>query len=231
MLELTKKYLNSNIEELKKKDIKKIQELIKYHSDLYYNKEEPIISDKEYDDLFKLLQKLEDKFNIKEKQSTKVWSELIESTFEKVKHSRPMISLDNTYNEEDLNDFNERVRKNSKLSLEDKANIEYALEFKFDWLGIELIYKEWKLVQAITRGDWIQWEDVTQNVLWIENIPKTINYKDHLEVRWEIVMPISIFDKLNNQAKKIEKKSLQILEMQRVEVLEWRMLELQNKGN
>jgi len=72
VLELTKKYLKTNIEELKKKDIKKIQELIKYHSNLYYNKEEPIISDIEYDILFKLLQDLEKKFNIKEKQTTKV---------------------------------------------------------------------------------------------------------------------------------------------------------------
>ncbi len=201
MLELTKKYLKTNIEELKKKDIKKIQELIKYHSNLYYNKEEPIISDIEYDILFKLLQDLEKKFNIKEKQTTKVWSEIIESTFEKVQHSRPMISLDNTYNEEDLKDFNERVIKNLNLSLDNKNNIKYTLEFKFDGLGIELIYKEWKLVQAITRGDWIAWEDVTQNVFWIENIPKIIDYKEHLEVRWEIVMPISVFDKLNNKAK------------------------------
>ena len=201
MLELTKKYLNSNIEELKKKDIKKIQELIKYHSDLYYNKEEPIISDKEYDDLFKLLQDLEIKFWIKEKQTSKVWTDIIQSTFEKVQHSRPMISLDNTYNEEDLNDFNERVIKNLNLWLGNQENIKYTLEFKFDWLGIELIYKEWKLVQAITRGDWIAWEDVTQNIFWIENIPKTINYNEQLEVRWEIVMPISVFDELNYKAK------------------------------
>jgi DNA ligase (NAD+) len=77
------------------------------------------------------------------------------------------------------------------------------LEYKFDWVWIELIYKKWKLVQAITRWNWIEWEDVTENIMQIDNIPKIINYKDHLEVRWEIIMPIWVFKKLNTEAKKI----------------------------
>ncbi len=210
MLDLSKKYLKMETSEFSMEDIKKLQELITYHSDLYYNKEAPIISDYEYDELFRKLQILENKFWIENRTTSQVWSDIWESTFEKVKHSRPMISLDNTYNEEDLNDFDERVRKNivnnpPKSYFSTKGgldSIEYSLEFKFDWLGIELIYKDWELTQAITRGNWIEWEDVTVNIMQIDNIPKKIDYKEHLEVRWEVVMPISVFHELNEVAKK-----------------------------
>ena len=198
MLELSKKYLKKDLEDFSLEETKKLQELIKYHSDLYYNKEEPIISDFEYDKLFEKLAFLEEKFNIKSKQTSLVWANINESTFEKVKHSRPMISLGNTYNEEDLRDFNDRIIKLSDI----KWLVEYILEFKFDWLGVELIYKNWELVQAITRWNGIEWEDVTVNVMQIENIPKIISYKKHLEVRGEVVMPISVFNDINEKAKK-----------------------------
>ncbi len=199
MLELSKKYLKLTLNELKKSDISILQNMISYHSDLYYNKDEPVISDREYDDLFKKLEYLEKKYSINNKQTSLIWADIIESTFEKVAHSRPMISLDNTYDETDLRDFDERVIKN----IDDNSilDIQYCLEFKFDWLWIELIYKEWKLVQAITRWNGIEWEDVTQNVLTIDNIPKNIPYTDHLEVRWEVVMPNSVFEELNAKAK------------------------------
>lgn len=212
MLELSKKYLKMEVSDFSIEDVEKLQNLIKYHSDLYYNREEPIVSDYEYDELFKKLQILEHKFWLLSKTSDQVWSEILESTFLKVKHSRPMISLDNTYNEEDLKDFDERVVKNIAANPSafshplDKGDlvggIEYILEFKFDWLWVELIYKNWELVQAITRGNWIEWEDVTVNVEQIENIPKTITYKKQLEVRGEVVMPISVFHEINEDAKK-----------------------------
>lgn len=198
--EESKSFLDKNINDFILDDINKLQDLIKYHSDLYYNKENPIISDFEYDELFKKLQYLEEKFNVKKKETHKVWAELLESTFKKVKHSRPMISLDNTYNEEDLNDFNTRVNKN--IDSDSVKQIEYTLEFKFDGLWVELIYKNGKLIQAITRWNWVEWEDVTMNIMQIDNIPKSISYKDHLEVRWEIVMPISAFEDINEKAKK-----------------------------
>jgi DNA ligase (NAD+) len=200
LYDISKKYLDKNIEEYKKSDISKLQKALNMHSDLYYNKEEPIISDYEYDELFKKLETLESKFWIDWKQTLLVWADVLESTFLKVKHSRPMISLDNTYNEEDLSDFNERVLKN--IDDESITNLTYALEFKFDWLGVELIYKAWELVQAITRGNWVEWEDVTVNVMQVKNIPKKIKYKKHLEVRGEVVMPISVFEWLNEKAKR-----------------------------
>ncbi len=238
LLEKSNKYLNKDLELFTIKEIKNLQKLLKEHSDLYYNKENPVISDFEYDELFKKLVFLEDKFDIKTKATEKVWASVTESTFAKVRHSRPMISLDNTYNEEDLKDFDERVRKivnNEKWIAKSKINsysviandseaiqewwinwvngllrtsqwqyskddISYTLEFKFDWLGVELIYKNWKLIQAITRWNWVEWEDITENVMQISNIPKTINYAGDLEVRWEVVLPISSFNKLNAEA-------------------------------
>ncbi len=199
-LDLSKKYLNENIAKFKKSDVVKLQELIAYHSDLYYNKEEPVISDYEYDELFRKLQILEDKFGLSHKQTSLIWAEVLESSFEKVKHSRPMISLDNTYNEEDLNDFDERVIKNIDDSY--ITSIEYTLEFKFDGLWVELIYEDWVLKQAITRWNGIEGEDVTVNIMQIDNIPKTIDYKKDLEVRGEVVMPISSFEELNEKAKR-----------------------------
>lgn len=208
-LELSKHYLELPEEDFTVKDVEKLSKLLAFHSDLYYNKETPIISDYEYDTLFKKLENLEKKFQINESQTKKVWSEVISSSFEKVPHSRPMISLDNTYNEEDLRDFDERVKKlidNWKLIIENVDKVEYAIEFKFDWLWIELIYKNWELVQAITRWNWIEWEDVSENIKTIKNIPKKIPYKEDLEVRWEVVMPISSFEKLNHEFLKVWEK-------------------------
>ena len=208
MIKLSKEFLSKNIENFTKEDTQKLAKIIKYHSDLYYNKEKPIISDTEYDNLFKKLEILEKKFDLKNRQTSLVWAELKESSFKKVKHSRPMISLDNTYNEEDLKDFDERVFKNisphsiSPIGREAKQIIQYTIEFKFDWLGVELIYKNWKLIQAITRWNGIEGEDVTENIMQIENIPKKIDYLWDLEVRWEVVLPISSFERLNEQAKK-----------------------------
>ena len=217
MLKITRELQKKEISEFSFEEVLELQKVLEYHSDLYYNKETPEISDKEYDDLLKKLEILEQNFsNIFEekkieKKANKVWAELIESTFKKVAHSRPMISLWNTYNEEDLRDFDERVKKNiSPHSVSPKgrevAQINYTLEFKFDWLWVELIYDNWKLIQAITRWNWVEWEDVTQNIMQINNIPKNIDYFEYLEIRGEVVMPLSSFEKLNKEAlKKWEK--------------------------
>lgn len=199
---LSKYYLEKK--DLNKEDVEKLWELLSYHSNLYYNSQEPIISDYEYDLLLKKLESLEKRFSLDLKSSLKVWSELKESSFEKVKHSRPMISLDNTYNEEDLRDFDERIKR--LLKIEKDLDLEYMIEFKFDWLWIELVYDKWEFKRAITRWDWVEWEDVSENVKNIENIPKKIDFKDYIEFRWEIVMPISSFESLNKNFLKEWKK-------------------------
>ena len=204
MLKETKYYQNKSVEELKKSDIEKLAKVLEYHSDLYYNQDAPVISDSEYDLLLKKLAELELKYESKQKKSVKVGAEIISSSFEKVAHTRPMISLDNTYNEEELQKFDERVEKlRKKIDENETQDRKYCLEYKFDWLWVELIYKNWELIQAITRWNGLVWEDVTQNILWIANIPKTIAYKEYLEIRWEVVLPISEFHRLNAEAKQV----------------------------
>ena len=199
MIELSKEFLSKKVDLFTIDEVSILQNVIEYHSDLYYNKEEPIISDFEYDELLKKLELLEKKFNLLSKKSNTVWSELIESSFKKVKHSRPMISLGNTYNDLELMDFNNRVLKS--LNEKQESELKYVLEFKFDGLWIELIYDGWNLIQAITRGNWVEGEDVTENIMQIANIPKKIKYKNNLEVRGEVVMPLSSFEELNKNAK------------------------------
>jgi len=132
MLEQTQLYLNADSKKLKKTDIKKMAEVLQYHSDLYYNQDAPIISDSEYDSLLKKLAEIELKFQSKQKKSDTVGAEIVSSSFEKVAHTRPMISLDNTYNEADLIKFDERVEK--LLSDIDGTHEvrKYCLEYKFD---------------------------------------------------------------------------------------------------
>ncbi len=194
--ELSADFLSKKRENFTISDFKKLWELITFHSELYYELEKPVISDSEYDELFKTLEFLETKFHSEAHVSHWVWSALNQSSFTKVEHSRPMISLDNTYNEEDLRDFDSRVKKISSID-----DISYMIEFKFDGLGIELIYVDGVLTQAITRWNGVVWEDVTENVKQISNIPKKIDKKWTFEVRWEVVMPLSSFERLNEEAK------------------------------
>ena len=199
LLELTKLYLEKNITDVEEKEVYIIQDILDSHNHLYYNSNTPVISDFEYDSLFKKLQQLEINFSVSWKQTNRVGAELVQSSFEKVAQSRAMISLDNTYNAEDLRDFDERVKRNLWGR---EWNLEYMIEFKFDGVGIELIYEDGNFIQAITRWNGIAGEDVTENVRQIQSIPKRIPYNDRFEIRWEILMPISSFEYLNKKAKK-----------------------------
>lgn len=201
----TQEYILKDTESFSQSDTQKLGKIIQKHSELYYELEKPIISDSEYDDLFKKLEILEEKFSLKDRVSQKAWSQGKQSTFLKVEHSRPMISLDNTYNEQELRDFDARIKRILKpdpnpLLKGEELKLPYTIEFKFDGLGIELIYRDWKLSQAITRGNWQEGEDVTENIMQISNIPKTIDTSWVFEVRGEVVMPISSFERLNKQA-------------------------------
>ncbi len=198
-------YLALKNESYTLEDVKKLQDVMKQHNELYYEKEAPVISDFEYDMLLKKLKKLEEIFQIEDKKSGIVGSELKQSSFDKVPHTKPMISLDNTYNEEDLRDFDERVRKGlwEKITLNPsflkREAIDYTVEYKFDGLGIELVYENGMLIQWITRGNWLVWEDITENVKMIQNIPQMIHYKERLEVRGEVIMPKSVFLEVNKK--------------------------------
>lgn len=195
-LELTKKYLYTE-QNLTNDDIIPLQELVRFHNELYYKNEAPIISDKEYDDLFKLLKNLEEKYNVFDSNSpTRRIDVLVSNQFNKWIHKSPMISLDNTYDSDDILDFEKRILN----ILKSDVRIAYNIELKFDWLGVSLTYKWWKLVKALTRGNWVEWEDITINALQINSIPKEIPFKiEEIEIRWEVVMPIKSFENLNKQ--------------------------------
>ena len=168
------------------------------HNYRYYVLAQPTLSDFEYDKKLEELAKLEKEYPEyldPESPTIKVGG-YITKEFETVKHKWPMLSLGNTYNEQDLKDFDERVRK----VIGD--DFEYVCELKFDGLSISLSYENGKLIRAITRGDGTQGDDVTHNVKTIRSIPKTIKALGHPEsfdIRGEIFMHRAAFEKLNNE--------------------------------
>jgi DNA ligase (NAD+) len=168
------------------------------HNYRYYVLAQPTLSDFEYDKKLEELARLEKEYPEyldPESPTIKVGG-YITKEFETVKHKWPMLSLGNTYNEQDLKDFDERVRK----VIGD--DFEYVCELKFDGLSISLSYENGKLIRAITRGDGTQGDDVTHNVKTIRSIPKTIKALGHPEsfdIRGEIFMHRAAFEKLNNE--------------------------------
>jgi DNA ligase (NAD+) len=187
-------YFLQNIQTLTQDDIVSLQECIREHNVLYYNSESPVISDEEYDRLFHVLKELETKFGIVDATSpTQSIAVLVGNQFQKGTHKYRMLSLDNTYDEADILDFDKRI----KNILKNDSDIEYCIEVKFDGLGIALTYENGKLVRALTRGNGIEGEDVTINAMQIVSIPKHITLKENIEIRGEVVMPITAFQELN----------------------------------
>lgn len=195
-----------NYKSVDNKNIDILREIIIEHNTLYHKKEDPVISDEEYDKIFLLLQKSEEKLNnYKDTSPTNKLSVALSNQFTKSFHKHPMLSLWNTYNKKDLLDFNTRLKKVLDLDILHK-NLDYAIELKFDWLWINLLYNKWKLIKALTRWNWIEWEDVTANILQINNIPREIPYLEEIEIRWEVVLPFSSFKKINKEREKLWKK-------------------------
>ena len=172
-----------------KNKIKKLEELINKYADAYYNNNESLISDFEYDKLVEELNELYKKHGI---TPTKVGANPI-SKFSKVEHKVPMLSLENSYNIEDIVKWIQNVC--------DTNTIEIEVEPKIDGLSISCIYKNGELVQAITRGNGTIGEDVTENVMQIRNIPLKLKEPVSIEVRGEVYMTRENFDKVNEQRK------------------------------
>lgn len=170
-----------------KNKIKKLEELINKYADAYYNNNESLISDFEYDKLVEELNELYKKNGI---TPTKVGANPI-SKFSKVEHKVPMLSLENSYNIEDIVKWIQNVC--------DTNTIEIEVEPKIDGLSISCIYKNGELVQAITRGNGTIGEDVTENVMQIRNIPLKLKEPVSIEVRGEVYMTRENFDKVNEQ--------------------------------
>lgn len=170
-----------------KNKIEKLEELINKYADAYYNNNESLISDFEYDKLNEELNELYKKNGI---TPTKVGANPI-SKFSKVEHKVPMLSLENSYNIEDIVKWIQNVC--------DTNTIEIEVEPKIDGLSISCIYKNGELVQAITRGNGTIGEDVTENVMQIRNIPLKLKEPVSIEVRGEVYMTRENFDKVNEQ--------------------------------
>ena len=182
-----------------KKKIEEMREKIKMYSDYYYTNNSSLISDVEFDKMLAQLKKLEEEYpQYADSQSpTQVVgaTDLKSTKFQKVTHKRPMLSLSNTYNEGEIKDFTTRVKK----LLPKDTKVEYALELKLDGLSISVQYEKGKLVKAVTRGDGQIGEDVTENIIQIESLPKTLKEEVDMEIRGEVVLPISRFEALNEK--------------------------------
>ena len=188
-------------------EIQKLRDQIRYHEHRYYVLNDPEISDFEFDQLMRRLQDLErehPELITPDSPTRRVGGEPAEE-FPKVRHSVPMISLDNTYSVDELRDFDRRVRE-----LSGRSRVDYVGELKLDGLSMALIYQCGVLKRAITRGDGVTGEEVTANAKTIRAVPLRIDKKkvdllgrpeafDRFEVRGEVMMPREAFEKLNAQ--------------------------------
>ena len=180
------------------KNYTNLKNKIEKYNNLYYNEDNPIISDMEYDGLLRKLKEMEKEYpallEIDDSPTEKIGG-TASNKFSKVEHKVPMLSLSNTYNIAEIEDFDKRVKKIINFS----EKIEYILELKLDGLSISLIYENGNLTRAVTRGDGKIGEDVTENIMEIESIPKKLKEPISLEVRGEIILPIQNFNKINEE--------------------------------
>lgn len=179
------------------KRVKELKDLLREANKAYYNDAQPFMSDKEFDEKLKELEALENEFAIHDPNSpTKRVGGETSSTFETVQHPVPLLSLDNTYNEEELNDFDKRVQK-----ILEHSDYEYLVELKFDGASLRLRYENGELVLGATRGDGQKGDDITKNVRTIRDIPLQLkgNFPDVVEVRGEAFMEREAFARLNQK--------------------------------
>lgn len=181
-----------------KERIDRLVKELNEHNYKYYVLAQPVISDFEFDKKLAELTALEREYPEyldPESPTQKVGGDITRE-FKTVKHKWPMLSLGNTYNEQDLKDFDERVRKAIG------NDFEYVCELKFDGLSISLTYENGQLIRAVTRGDGTQGDDVTNNVKTIHTIPKRIKgsgFPESFDIRGEVFMHRAAFERLNNE--------------------------------
>jgi DNA ligase (NAD+) len=186
-----------------KKNIQELSDQINHHNTLYYQKSKPEISDYEFDQLLEKLIKLENEFpelRLPDSPTQRVGG-TITKEFATVIHQYPMLSLGNTYSSEELTDFDGRVAKGL-----DGDDYEYFCELKFDGVSISLTYEDGLLTRAVTRGDGVRGDDVTNNIKTIRSLPLRIKSKkipDRFEVRGEVFLPKDVFKQINKEREDI----------------------------
>ena len=185
----------------------RVEELTKILNDANYNyyvMDNPSITDQEYDKYLRELINIEQEYPELADPSSptnRVGGEVIDK-FNKIVHEKPMLSLANVFNEEEIKDFDAKIKKEG-------YNPEYVCEYKIDGLSVALIYENGKLVRGVTRGDGVTGEDITHNVKTIKAIPLTLSKKIDIEVRGEIFMNKNTLEKLNKER---EKEGLPLLQ-------------------
>ena len=182
-----------------REEIEKLREEIRYHNQKYYVENNPVISDEEYDKLFNRLKKLEEKFPqfiTPDSPTQRVGGEPLKE-FTTVTHRVPMLSLDNTYSEEEVREFDERVKR-----WLGEEKIEFVVDLKIDGVAISLTYENGIFTLGATRGNGVQGDDITQNLKTIRSIPLRISESlPILEVRGEVYMEKEDFEKINKERK------------------------------
>ena len=189
-----------------KKKVEKLREEIEYHNYLYYILDQPEISDAQYDRLLRELEKLEEQFpelRSLNSPTQRVGAPPLEA-FEIVRHTLPMLSLANAFDETEARDFDKRVKK----FLGSSEDITYVAEPKLDGLAVELVYERGQFVVGSTRGDGVNGENITQNLRTIKTIPlqlirKEIPAPERLEVRGEVIIQLKKFKELNRKREEI----------------------------
>ena len=195
------------VTEVIRKRVEKLCEEIEYHNHRYYVLDQPEISDAEYDRLMRELEKLEDQYpelRTLNSPTQRVGAPPLEA-FEIVRHSLPMLSLANAFDEREARDFDKRVKK----FLGTSTDVVYVTEPKLDGLAAELVYESGHFVVGSTRGDGVNGENITQNLRTIKTIPlqlirKGIPVPERLEVRGEVIMQIDKFKALNRIREEME---------------------------
>ncbi len=178
-----------------KEEIERLRETLEQHNYNYYVLDRPQITDSEYDALMKKLLSLEaefPEFDSPLSPTKRVGGEVL-SGFTKITHETPLLSLDNAFNADDLREFDKRIKK------EISGDVSYVVEFKIDGLTVALKYVNGRLTSGATRGNGIEGEEVTNNVMTIKSIPLNLKAEENVDivVRGEIFMPKSGFQKLN----------------------------------
>lgn len=186
------------------KELEELKEKINYHNKKYYEDDEPEISDFEYDKLTQRLKQIEKEYPeyIDENSPTQKIGGKTKKIFSQVAHDVQMQSLQDVFSFEDVEDFVE------KIQTEYGEDTEFVVETKIDGLSVSLEYSNGKLVRGSTRGDGFIGEDITQNVMVIQSVPKEIEYKGNIEVRGEVYLGVEEFDKINDELLKEGKKAL-----------------------
>src|SRR4030095_3718540 len=186
------------------REIEKLRDEIRHHDELYYVENEPEISDREYDQLMENLQKLEEanpELITPDSPTQRVRGRPAEG-FPEVVHTRQMLSLDNSYNIDELRAFDDRCQR-----LAEGRKLEYVAELKIDGLSLSLQYEDGLLIRGVTRGDGRIGEDVTQNARTIRSVPLRLKTQakrlDALEVRGEVFIPRDVFERTNAEREEL----------------------------